>query len=103
MTEPSEQFDWNRTIDNGFERCVWCGIVFGADDRNDDIRGEDGPPGIGGGVVYNHGPVQDKAGRTYDHVGASEPGSYLFHPSCHDEYVAEQRAEQNHGLTEWSE
>jgi hypothetical protein len=97
----SDDFEWPRTISNGFERCVWCGIVFGAEDRDDDIRREETPPGIGGGVNYTHGPVRDRSGTEYASVGASPPGSYLMHTDCYIEYHAEVASEQNRSLHEF--
>jgi hypothetical protein len=99
----SDTFEWDRTMDNGFERCVWCGIVFGAEGRDDDIRGEDHGPGIDGGLNYTYGPVMDKHGTEHEHVGASEPGSYLMHPDCYREYHAEKAAERNHAIDDYAE
>jgi len=95
------EFEWDRALDNGFERCVRCGIVFGAEDRNDDIRGKEHGPGIGMGINYTYGPVKNKNGNEYDHVEASPPGSYLMHPDCYREYHAELAAERNKGLDEF--
>jgi len=98
----SERFEYTRSIENGFERCVWCGIVFGAEDRDDDIRGEEYPPGIGGGLNYTYGPVRDRAGQQYESVGASEPGSYLMHVDCYFEYRPEVASEKNESLHEYA-
>lgn len=95
-------FDWSRTTSNGFERCVWCGIVFGAEDRDGDIRGEEKSPGIGGGVNYTYGPVRDRSGRQYETVGASSPGSYLMHIDCYLEHHADVASEQNRSLHEYA-
>ncbi|QLH78639.1 hypothetical protein HZS55_15675 [Halosimplex rubrum] len=97
-----EPFEWSRTIANGFERCVWCGIVFGAEDRDDDIRGKEHPPGIGGGLNHTYGPVRDRSGQQYESVGASEPGSYLMHVDCYLEYHAEVASEENESLHEYA-
>lgn len=101
MSEP--EFDYTRTIANGFDRCVWCGIVFGAEDRDDDIRGEEHAPGIGGGLNYTYGPVRDRSGREFECVGASEPGCYLMHTDCYIEYHAEVASEQNRSLVEFTD
>jgi len=96
------EFEWSRTIANGFERCVWCGIVFGAEDRDDDIRGEEHAPGIGGGLNYTHGPVRDRSGEQYESVGESPPGSYLMHVNCYLEYHAEVASETDRSLHEYA-
>lgn len=98
----TDQLDYSRSIENGFERCVWCGIIFGAEDRDDDIRGEEHPPGIGGGVNHTYGPVRDRAGQQYESVGASDPGSYLMHVGCYLEYHAEVASETNESLYEYA-
>ena len=104
MTD-TDRFEWSRSIDNGFSRCVRCGIVFGAEDRpeTDDKRGENRPPGIGGGVNYTFGPVRDRSGRRYDCVGNSDPGSYLMHEDCYLEYHAEIASEENRSLHEFAD
>jgi len=102
MTDGTDRFEWSRTISNGFERCVWCGIVFGAEDRSDDIRGEGSTPGIGGGVNHTYGPVRDRSGAEYGCVGNSPPGSYLMHTDCYIEYHAEIASEENESLHEYT-
>ena len=99
----TELFDWSRMTSNGFERCVWCGIVFGAEDRDDDIRGENESPGISGGINYTFGPVRGRSGTEYASVGSSPPGSFLMHTDCYIEYHAEVASEQNRSLHEYAE
>jgi hypothetical protein len=105
MSDPStaepEQFEYSRTIRNGFNRCVRCGIVFGAENRDGDIRGEERSLGISSGVNYTYGPVRDRAGNQYENVGDSEPGAYLMHSDCYQEYHAELKAEENESLQEY--
>ena len=98
----TDRFEYSRTIENGFQRCVWCGIVFGAEDRDDHIRGVMGVPGIGGGVNYTHGPVRDRSGTEYECVGDSPPGAYLMHGDCYLEYHAEVASEVNESLHEYA-
>ena len=99
-TDP-EQFEYSRTIRNGFDRCVRCGIIFGAENRDGDIRGEEQSPGVGSGVNYTYGPVRDRAGNQYENVGDSEPGTYLMHDDCYQEYHAELKAKENESLQEY--
>lgn len=101
MSDGTDRFEWDRMAAGGFVRCVWCGIVFGAEGRDDDIRGLEHPPGIGGGVNATYGPVKDRAGREYEHVIDSEPGAYLLHPSCYKGYRAERAGENNAPLTQF--
>jgi len=102
MTDAGTEFEWCRSTDNGFARCVWCGIVFGAEDRNDDIRGEEHGPGIGGGVNYTYGPVVTKGGAEYEYVGDSPPSGYLMHRECYKEYHAGKASEENKNLGDFA-
>lgn len=97
----SYDFKYSRTIDNGFERCVRCGIVFGAECRTDDIRGEEHPPGIGGGVNQTYGPVCDPSGTSYESVCESEPGTYLMHVDCYVDWVMEIESDETKSFDDY--
>lgn len=86
-------FNYNNPTESGWDRCVWCGVIFGSGDETEE------PPGISGGLNHTYGPVYDTDGAKYGFVGDTEPGSDIMHKKCYMEY----RGEDSKELTEFVE
>lgn len=87
------------TTDGGFECCVYCWRVFGADELGDTPN----QPGIGMGINYTEGDYCNaETGHEYETVMDSEAGTPLAHPECYKEWKAATRPDDEADLTEWS-
>lgn len=92
-TEP--KYEYHPVTEGAFIRCVRCGTIFGAEERDDDS--------IGFGVNATYGPVRDAdTGTEYEAVVAIPDDSYPAHPECYRELDTERKSASNHALDEFT-